>query len=285
MKKKEIYSFAIVLFFSGINAFAQLKVDSLGRVGIGANPANYSLKIGGAGRNGLYVENDHSASGGITGINIMGTGTNTSLYSYGLYSATGVSSTQNVAICGMIPGLPGGQYPISHMTAILGSSGMSTSMIHSGVYAGYFLGDMRVTGITYAYLMSPSSITSSSDVSVMSEESGGARITDMLSKINTLKVLNKTEPQLLQIDQTSRYNLMEGGYDVPEYVESSDSPLPSTRYELDYDQLIKMFPELGYKDDDGNACINYIEMIPLLLQSIKELNTRIKDLEEKLGNK
>ena len=34
-----------------------------------------------------------------------------------------------------------------------------------------------------------------------------------------------------------------------------------------------------YEDDYGNVSINYIEMVPLLVQSIKELNAKIDELQ------
>ena len=46
------------------------------------------------------------------------------------------------------------------------------------------------------------------------------------------------------------------------------------------DQLKNVFPELVYEDEMGNVSINYIEMVPLLVQSINELQSRIDVLEQ-----
>jgi myo-inositol-hexaphosphate 3-phosphohydrolase len=51
------------------------------------------------------------------------------------------------------------------------------------------------------------------------------------------------------------------------------------QYGLDADQLKEVYPELVYEDANGNVSINYVEMVPLLVQSIKELSARVAELE------
>ena len=55
--------------------------------------------------------------------------------------------------------------------------------------------------------------------------------------------------------------------------------LSSVKYGLAADQLRNVYPELVYEDGNGNLSINYIEMIPLLVQSINELSAKIEELE------
>ncbi len=52
-------------------------------------------------------------------------------------------------------------------------------------------------------------------------------------------------------------------------------------YGLDGAQLKAVFPELVDEDSQGNYRINYSEMVPLLLQSIRELSARVEELEGK----
>ena len=40
-----------------------------------------------------------------------------------------------------------------------------------------------------------------------------------------------------------------------------------------------VYPELVYEDDNGNVSINYVEMVPLLVQSIKELKNELAELK------
>ena len=50
-------------------------------------------------------------------------------------------------------------------------------------------------------------------------------------------------------------------------------------YGLVASELKKILPELVYEGQNGELCINYIEMIPLLVESIKELKTEITALQ------
>ncbi len=53
----------------------------------------------------------------------------------------------------------------------------------------------------------------------------------------------------------------------------------SIQYSLAADQLKEVYPELVYEDKEGNVSINYIEMIPLLVQSINELSSELAELK------
>ena len=55
--------------------------------------------------------------------------------------------------------------------------------------------------------------------------------------------------------------------------------LSAIQYGLAADQLKKVYPELVYEDENGNVSINYVEMVPLLVQSINELTQRINEME------
>lgn len=52
-----------------------------------------------------------------------------------------------------------------------------------------------------------------------------------------------------------------------------------SHYALDADKLEEVFPDLVYVNKDGSKVINYVEMIPLLVQSINELNEKIEVLQ------
>ena len=48
-------------------------------------------------------------------------------------------------------------------------------------------------------------------------------------------------------------------------------------------ELQKEFPDLVERDTDGFLTVNYIQLIPILLQAIKELNTKVDLLSEKIN--
>ncbi len=65
---------------------------------------------------------------------------------------------------------------------------------------------------------------------------------------------------------------------VPTFVSKEDNQLSPIQYGLDPAQLREVYPELVYEDEEGNISINYVEMVPLLVQSINELTQRIDTL-------
>ena len=55
--------------------------------------------------------------------------------------------------------------------------------------------------------------------------------------------------------------------------------LSPVQYGLDANQLKTVYPELVYEDANGNVSINYVEMVPLLVQCINELSAKVAELE------
>lgn len=69
---------------------------------------------------------------------------------------------------------------------------------------------------------------------------------------------------------------------------SRNSSLPETESRLQYGFLAQevedVLPDIVCTNEDGIKSVNYIAMIPLLVQSIKELNLEIENRAEKLDN-
>ena len=55
------------------------------------------------------------------------------------------------------------------------------------------------------------------------------------------------------------------------------------RYGLAADQLKAVYPELVCEDDKGNVSVNYIEMVPLLVQCVNEQREEIAELREEIA--
>jgi hypothetical protein len=53
-------------------------------------------------------------------------------------------------------------------------------------------------------------------------------------------------------------------------------------YGLVAQELQEIFPDLVYTGDDGYLSVNYMELIPVLIQSIKEQNGQIEQLREQI---
>ena len=159
----------------------------------------------------------------------------------------------------------------------------------SGTYAGYFYGDVKSTGTIYGTLVSPSSVSSPSDAGTttnLSEQSAtrGETITERLQQVDLLQMervnqngslaANKIEERGTCIDEEGKE------VEAEEPIQTKLSPIS---YGLAADQLQEVFPELVYEDAEGNYSINYVEMVPLLVQSIRELSSEVATLKQQLG--
>ena len=55
--------------------------------------------------------------------------------------------------------------------------------------------------------------------------------------------------------------------------------LSKQHYGLNAEQLAESFPDLVYENEDGSKSINYVEMVPILVQAINELTAKVAVLE------
>lgn len=49
-------------------------------------------------------------------------------------------------------------------------------------------------------------------------------------------------------------------------------------------EVKNLFPNLVVTDENGIMSVNYVEMIPLLIELIKEQERKIEELEKKVAN-
>lgn len=167
------------------------------------------------------------------------------------------------------------------------------SFQHTGVYAGYFKGTVRATGPMYAQAFyapsaSPSGNNESRAVTLIGEEE---RVTDKLRNVTSFELQHNE--QAIQTRGSDPVEAFLKGRNIKDLskneklqldsifsgiVPVETDPLASVNYGLDAEQLKAMFPKLVQQDKEGNYSINYIEMIPLLVQSIKELSEELAEL-------
>lgn len=310
--------FAVVAF-----ANAQLKVFSNGRVGIGnlgESLPSGQLMINPSGLNGayfngawsktifvdnnsatsfydkygIYIQNSIGVNKSYTGLYVNSNGDTTSGEVSGVYSIGGGSTCANYGVVGGIrnpssanegAGIFGSVYPVGIMT------------VSPGIYAGYFLGDVRITGGLYANVLTPSLNASNTNVRNLQllslKNAEEETVTEKLNQIQLYQCNVKSDEFTSQIED----KLNRQKENIADSIESSkcsamnlnstkdarQTELSSVRYGLVADQLQAVFPELVYEDSKGNVSINYIEMVPLLVQSINELSIKIKALEDELA--
>ncbi|MBP3712653.1 MAG: T9SS type A sorting domain-containing protein [Bacteroidaceae bacterium] len=161
---------------------------------------------------------------------------------------------------------------------------------YSGLYAGYFNGKVRVTNGIYATVLSPTASASSNgqnEATILSDR--GESVTDKLSKVQAVQFLrydpteevgtrrNASVPSDEEIDKMSPLQLDSLAATLE--AEEPERYLSTIQYGLDVDQLKAVYPELVYEDANGNVSINYVEMVPLLVQSINELKKELAEMK------
>lgn len=292
----------MALAFAATNINAQLVVDSLGRVGIGTDTPKSMLSVGGNissnpvstiaslksidKKYGAYVwnitdsaeatyggyfciENNTGNAYAVRGQALGCGSTNAYQYMVGILGSAGYSNTAIGVMGRLHPHVNDPTNDPINFAGVYGSeSGGSPSFSnYTGKYAGYFNGKVRVTNGIYATVLSPSANPSPSGqngATILTDR--GESVTDKLSQVQTLQFL--------------RYNPDRNETIVDEDEEVEIEPnLSPVQYGLDADQLKAVYPELVYEDNNGNVSINYVEMVPLLVQCINELKDEIAELK------
>ncbi len=313
---KKIVIFAIFMVFSAFRVQAQLVVDSLGRVSIipGTNGWKPTLQIGnntlyGAGVNIKDVGRHYNLEiirtlSDTTSVGIRVYSTNYQHWNTGIDSrALGIGAPNAVGIKGCayyshcnvgVLGL-GYNYNFNsdNCAGIYGSPlSASPSFAYSGQYAGYFDGTVRVAyGPLYATVLSPTASSgngSTQSVNVITyDRDGGETVTSKLNQVQTIQFIRdkremEREDETIELFEEERAALAAEGVDVETMQKEKrvEKPtLSAIQYGLAADQLKEVYPELVYEDKEGNVSINYIEMIPLLVQSINELSSELAELK------
>lgn len=235
---------------------------------------------------GIAVEGIADMNGTYWGIGMRGTAhtanaTNQGA-SFGLWGIAGnAANGWNYGVFGQIKGAQNG-------AAIFGTAYQNESAIYmSNRYAGYFHGPVIVDGtLSISNTLNGILLTPTVDPSVSFSDiatSGQNTEVAISRQLSALTVhtfyTEKPQPQLCQV-------LPEDGTNGTFEIVSLENTLShmgkqvvsKRHYGLDAEQLKGEFPDLVYENEDGTTSINYVEMVPLLVQAINELKAEIEDL-------
>lgn len=268
MKNKILFvgTLLVSCFFS-MNLYAQLEVQTSGDVTIskklainGASiSADAAVKIyksgltGGRSQYGLYsyfrqISPVYASTG--CGIGIYGCTSPASLSSPILDAPESETPRYNT-----FPFYAGVAGVASHGIGIYGSNSSSFPTTWSeGNYAGYFNGDVKVTG-----LLNGTNITLNADQRVQENitQLGNRSTADLLLQLNPISYTFSTDSIPDGSKETKRIHY---GFDVQE--------------------LQTIAPELVYTDGAGNLSIDYIALIPLLVQKVQILTYEVEELKK-----
>ena len=271
-----------MLVFGAMNASAQLTVYHNGNVNIGSEQptSNVSLSVG----NVAYSDTTYHVSLGLHNpasgcYNIGGEGvaysptTRNTGRAFGLRGVAGnCTSGYNFGVLGALQGSQAG-------AAIFGTtSGKTLGLRVDERYAGYFDGNVKVTGSLQG------NVVNSAEVN--------AKSTQTLRPINSaLDGIASANPFMYIVRYTSTRHLERES--VPDSATLTGTVAPTSDpvvsfgksyYALDVNAVKQSFPALIIKDAQGNEYVNYTQLVPILVQAIKELKTELDDLKETVAS-
>ena len=277
-----------------VAAHAQLLVDSLGKAAFGTTTnSSYQINVEGANNgikctsglgtplttaaiNAIAYPNATYENVGVKGI-VQTQGTANG-FSFGIYGLA--KSSHN----GCNIGLYGGIIPQYNGTALYASSSCSNAITSlSSRYAGFFDGDVYVDGgLTVSGVFVNPSLRLFTSNPLRQRNVTGQTVADQLCLL---------EPATYYMEVRKKSDTAKDRLEVltPEEKAALPKKLPLTlmekqtlakqHYGLDADQLEDVFPDLVYENEDGTKSINYVEMVPILVQAIGELKAEINTLK------
>ncbi len=322
-RKQLRFSLITVLFcLCAVLAYPQLKITSSGNVGIDtSNPVSrFSIGDAGSTESKMYLFNSNSS--GIQRALYIRQALSSGSWSYGVHSSvvSGSSGSKATGVCGSsaksTPSSSGRTF------GILGRAGNATSGYNSavygqlkgsnngaaifgatpgkgetyvnGIYAGYFRGKVFIEDKVGIKTTSPSydldvngtircvSLTQTSDLGIKRDvknlEKGSLA---KLEKLQGVSYKLKT-PEELRISSQLTMVSDTGVVELPR------NELAPELYNKEFTGFIaqdvaQVYPELISEDIDGHLSINYIGLIPVLVEAIKEQQAEIDALKQQLG--
>lgn len=283
--KKTVY-YLLLITLAPLPAFAQLKVNNLGKLQLGEacnstenEPPAAAVTIG---DNSNYVWSDF----GIYNIGLLNCKIpKTNQESIGLYSevypassVNGQTSPFSTAIWGVSCGSSTTNYGVigglngSNGAGIYGSTGAGPGSQLYGSYAGYFSGATYVNGnLTATAIYNLSDMRLKHNVTLLSETSGSKGYAiDNLQKLNIISYnLESPVKEEDHFSQSNHFN--DSGC-------SNEVELNRRHYGISAQELQEIYPDLVLEGQDGYLAVNYVELVPILIRSIQELKQELDEM-------
>lgn len=255
--KKTLLS--IILVVAPIALFAQLKVESNGKVIARTKLMNNSYW-------GIGFQSGLTSSSNSNNAAIYGKATaNSGSVSYGVFGVAGSTSggAGNFGVVGCVE---------SSSTSGAGILGCNYDISNTGLtgnYAGYFMGNAKVTGT-----MTVNSLVQTSD-SRLKENivSLSKRDESILSKVLDMNVIEYNYkpmiPSLVLPDSVS----------TEDVIKKAGLDTSKKHYGVIAQELQELFPTLVDEDQDGYLGVNYVELVPVLVCAIQELKAELETIK------
>lgn len=278
--KKNLISTCIMLLTFG-NLSAQVTTYSNGHVGINRTQ-NYAYSRLVVGDNNdlpsssyttdIYSSNIHPSAG------LYNIGLNSEIYFYtnsNTGRAIGVRGLAADATDGYNYGVLGGIYGERKGAGVLGVDATSNMNYILGVnilgkYAGYFVGQTRVDGtLTATTINTPSDMRLKKDIVPLNAGAGEPSTLDKVLSMNVFSYsfIDKTEIPAAEKDTLSEQYL------------PKDEIFTKRHYGVSAQELKTIYPDLVTEGQDGYLAVNYVELVPILIQSIQDLKGELEELK------
>lgn len=299
MKSRNL--FTVIFLFSAAITFGQLKVVSSGNVGIGTStPASvlaigtdgytgYSLSIlgftGGNYYRAIQASQPLSTNGtytsyGITGTVASGSGGFKLMGVYGsTYRGTPATGARTYGVYGLGGnGIDGYNFGVfgslsgsRNGAAIFGSLSMiEPSSAIDGQYAGYFLGDVKVTGdLDVDGTCTGSDINLKKDIAPIEDD-----VLLKLAQLQAIKYKLKHPSELGELSDTTDMALISKEMQSEKYKRE--------RYGLVAQELQTTFPQVVKEGNNGYLSVRYTELIPVLVKAINYQQQQIEYLKSQI---
>lgn len=276
------------------------KVQSDGNIAIHTdNTALSPISIHGAGNSSYYISCLNTVGRNGMYMKALGMG-NTSASYGGLFhglqnnTAIGVRGLSEYGITCV--GVMGNSYSGQKSIGVLGSTAnctagaavygtiygdMGSALANGDNYAGFFYGNVKVTGNIVATTTMQGTLLGESS----SESASGVRNLS-LSSPSVIRCLSGLSVTTYKKEFPERPKDMETIYHLdgdtlqivaPKRDIMDEQYYSKSHYALDADHLEEAFPDLVYVKADGSKVINYVEMVPILVKAIQELKQQVDE--------
>ena len=257
-----------------LNCFAQISTDSYGNVQIKRTQSSSYTMLG---IGSQYNNNEFSSyqMGAHSRVSTIGK-YDVALFGYANPSSPSTTG-RSFGVCGIAGDATSG-YNYGVLGGITntqrnGAGIFGTTLNHSGVYiagiyAGYFDGATRVAGtLTANSVVTPSDYRLKDNIVPLADEGGSA-----LSRVMDMNVISYNYKFPEEKNDTAQ-NIL------PDVLKAREAESQIRHYGLLAQELQTIYPNLVREGQDGFLGINYIELVPVLIRSIQEMQQEIDDLK------
>jgi len=285
MEKK--YFMLAFMLISSISGFSQLQVDSTGGVRMAYTAtAAKKVRVGTGGylgssfsKAGLYATQGTLSTGNNAGLmaEVVGNSYSSSVNAFGVVGlAVGANSGCNYGVLGAFHHYSAGS--TANGAGVYGTNNPNDIQSITGNYAGYFDGPTYIQGnATATGYLNQSDIRLKENVAPICDVSSGESVLDEVMSMNVLKYNYKKREQ----ETFSLVGMTEEEVNAAKaQMESeADKAYRKIHFGLSAQELQTIYPNLVEEGQDGYLAVNYVELVPVLIKAIQELNEEIDALK------